>query len=1022
MTPVSIYDKKSSPFPGLRPFVQEESEYFFGRGNESEVITGNLLRNRFIAITGSSGSGKSSLVQCGLIPRIRTLALKSDEKWHIYLTKPGNDPFGNLTESFVEAIADADRKADLRNEILKLLRENPDGIKDVIRKLQFGINSKILLFVDQFEELFRYGSAVTGSGTGSEASAFINLLTNAIIGSNPDFYLIITLRSDLFSECSHYRRFTNLVNNSNFLVSGIDRENIREIIVGPVRSAGAEINNDLVELLINEIEDRTDQLPVLQHALMRTWNHWKELNEPERPLKINDYRSVGTMKDAISTHADEVFNSLGKEGRRICEKLFKVITGKGSDNKGIHYPSNAQTIKLAAECTSEDLFKVIGKFRDPGVCMLTPHSALPLNDDSIIDLSHETLIYLWDRLKKWVDEEQSSVQIYLQLSEASELYQQGKAGLLKQPDLQIAINWRDINNPNLWWAQKYNPAYERAMVYLRASEKEFLVAEEKKARFNKLRFRKIRILSSILGVIAVLTAFSMIIAFISKVSADNQLKISEIQKTEIEKQKAATDNYATLILERSVKSDSTALEASRREQMERILRMNAENQVTSGKQEVDKARRKSDTEVKAKQYAMMIADSAVRMKNEAQRLRMISVAKSLSLRSLQMQEQIDLQALLAMQGYLFNKNNRGSRNDADIYMGLYNMAKQQGSTRLKTFAEIDKPVKSIAFVPGKNEFFVSDSEGKVFKCNLENKEKAFSLMNSGNAPAGVLAVSPEGDWLACGGVNSSIKMIPIAGTKQGYELKGHEGKINSLIFSFDGKYLFSAAIDGKVLKWDLSSKTSTNLSTDMLEITSIDLSSDNRYLAGISDNGEAFVWNQEQSSNKMRIESPGKKIRSIRFKPDEERIAVGYDDGMVELWDVASKKKITEFRAHSAGVNDIKFNKRFSQMATASADESLKLWDTEDFTIPPVCFNDNGGLVVAFNFSPDGEVIFSGSSGTQPKFITRPVYADSFAADGCSYVTRNFTPDEWLAYVGKDITYEKTCQETDYKIRIKQVR
>jgi WD40 repeat protein len=295
-------------------------------------------------------------------------------------------------------------------------------------------------------------------------------------------------------------------------------------------------------------------------------------------------------------------------------------------------------------------------------------------------------------------------------------------------------------------------------------------------------------------------------------------------------------------------------------------------------------------------------------------------------------------------------------------------------------------------------------------------------MNSDNAATGVLAVSPEGDWLACGGVNSAIKMIPIAGTKPGYDLEGHAGRINSLIFSFDGKYLYSAAIDGKVLKWDLSSRTSTDLSTDIVEITSIDLSSDNRYLAGISDKGEALVWNQDQSSDKMRIESPGKRIRSIRFKPDEERIAVGYDDGMVELWDIASKKKITEFRAHSTGVDDIKFNKRFSQMATTAADESLKLWDTEDFTIPPVCFNDNDGLVVAFIFSPDGEVILSGSSGTHPKLTTRPVYADSFAADGCSYVTRNFTPDEWLAYVGKDITYEKTCQETDYRIRIREVR
>ena len=150
----------------------------------------------------------------------------------------------------------------------------------------------------------------------------------------------------------------------------------------------------------------------------------------------------------------------------------------------------------------------------------------------------------------------------------------------------------------------------------------------------------------------------------------------------------------------------------------------------------------------------------------------------------------------------------------------------------------------------------------------------------------MLAVSPKADWLACGGVNSNIKMVPVAGSDPGYELRGHSGRIKSLVFSYDGKFLYSAALDGKVLKWDLSARTSIDLSTDMMHITSIDLSTTNRYFAGISDQGKALVWNPEQTSEKFRIESSGKRIMSIKFKPDQEHIAVGYDDGMVELWDI----------------------------------------------------------------------------------------------------------------------------------------
>ena len=1017
-----IKDEKFNPFPGLRPFTPEESEFFFGREDESSEIAGKLIRNRFVAVTGASGSGKSSLILCGLLPKIRGLSSKETGIWRILTMKPGNDPFSNLTGSFAENIPDADKRNKSKDEILKLLKENPDGIAEVIKRLSSDIKGKVLLFIDQFEELFRYGSPETGIGTGTDTAGFIDLLTNAVTHSNPDFYLVITLRSDLISVCEHYRGFIELLNNSNFLVSRMSRENFREVIIGPVKNAGAEIDNDLVEQLIDEVEDRTDQLPVLQHALMRTWIRWKELDEPERPIDYTDYSSIGTMKDAISRHADEIYERLDQNGKRICEKLFKIITGKGSDNKGVRYPSNVKTIRSVVPCTGDELYEVIEEFRNPSISVLTPHYSIRLDDDSIIDLSHESLIHLWDRLRKWIDEESSSVQMYLRLSEASALYQQGKTGLLKQPDLQLAINWREQNKPTLWWAQKYNPAYERAMVYLRTSEKEYLESEERKARHHKWRLHKIKIISSILGGVAIVAALIMVAAFISKVSADSRRKIAEKQKDEIIVQKTTAEQYAAVALKRSVESDSSAIAASRREQMERILRRNAENQIISAQQDIEEARRESESAIQASLLAMMNADSAIRLKNEIQRLRMISVAKSMSLRSLNLPEQNDLQALLAYQAYLFNKKNKGSRNDADIYMGLYNIAKQKGSSRVKTYAGFESPVKSIAFIPGKNEFFTSDSEGKVLRWDLDNKEQSFRIVYSDSEVIDVLAVSPKADWLACGGADNSIKMIPVAGGNPGYELKGHSGKIKSLIFSYDGNFLYSAALDGKVLKWDLTARTSTDLATGTIQIISIDLSVSNKFIAGISDQGKATVWKPEQNTEKFTIGSAGKKIRSIRFKPDEEHIAVGYDDGMIELWNIVLQKKISEFKAHSGEVNDIRFNSRFEQMATAGNDGTLKLWDTGDLISPPVSFNDNEGLVIAFEFSSDGEMILTGSVGDKPKLTARPAYADSFAIDGCSYVTRNFTPDEWLAYVGKDISYEKTCPGADYKIKIREIR
>jgi len=1018
-----------NPFPGLRPFTAWENEYFFGRENECNEIVEKLFRNRFVAITGESGSGKSSLVHCGLIPEIRSRSIPDETSWRILSIKPGKDPLGNLADSFVEGYLNPEQQRSEKNEILKILTENPDGLTTVLRKFPVTEGEKTLLIIDQFEELFRYGSPERGKGFIPDAGLMIDLITNTITSNYRDFYCIVALRSDLVSECSHFKVFTQLVNNSSFLLPGMTRENLREVITGPVKVAGAKIDEELVELLLEELDESPDQLPLLQHALMRTWNMWMELEQPDRPISLSDYYSIGTMKYSISRHADEKFEELSPENKLICEKLFKIITGIGSDNKGIRYPSNIRTIMSAIPCSRENLAEVIDKFREPSISVITPSYKIPLRDDTIIDLSHESLIHLWERLRRWVEEEAASVQMYLQISESSALYQQGKAGLLKPPDLDLAIKWRDENNPTLWWAQKYNPAYERAMVYLRTSEKEFLEAEEQKQKRQRWRLKRIRIISSVLGAVVVMTVLTLAAVSLSKIQADKRRREAEKQKAELATQKSLADQYAEFALKRSVESDSIANSASEEALQEREMRKEAENQLSTAQREVRSAinlqrvfRERNDSLRLAGQVAEKEMQTAVEEKDLIKGKRMVSVAKSMSLRSLQLSAEKDLQALLAYQAYLFNRDNNGYSNDADIYAGLYQVARENGSPLYRTFSGHDGHVTGVAFVPGTREFFTSGSDGKILRWNLDNGANSSKVIYSGNEITDVLAVSPDAGWLACGEESAAIRMIPIKGDGISYELKGHTGKIQSLIFSFDGNSLYSAALDGKVLKWDLTARTSVDVSTNGIQITSIDLSSKGNYLAGISDDGKALVWNQNEDRENFRIESAGKKIKTLRFKPDEERIAVGYDDGTIELWDVSERRRITEFIAHSGEVEDIRFNPMQPQIATSGSDGKLKLWDSGNLSVLPVSFSDNGGPVIAIDFSPDGNVILSAYFEGKPQVVGRPTYAETLAADGCNYVTRNFTPEEWITYVGGDIAYEKTCPGADLRIRIKPLR
>jgi len=1021
-----------NPFPGLRPFAPEESDLFFGREKESQEVLDKLLKNRFITVIGASGSGKSSLIYCGVLPKIRDLRQDESSLWRIITFRPGNDPLGSLGKSISDYIEESGLEKVGIDNLLLDIHLNSDGITSAIKKHLIKGTEKVLLVLDQFEELFRY-SALNQAGTSNKQTAeFVEKIVKAVSQPDSGVYTIITMRSDFIGECAHYQGLTQLINNSNYLVPHMDRDNYRQAIEGPVKYAGAAIEQKLVETILDDIGEQTDQLPVLQHALMRTWTYWKELDEPDRPLSFTDYDAVGTMSDAMSRHANEAYEELDKRGKEICEKMFKSITEKGTDNKGVRHPSSVSTIKSVLQCTSEELFIVVEKFRIPSRSFITPRQGFPLTEDSIIDLSHESLMRLWDRLREWVENEAAAVQMYLRLSEASAMYQQGKTSLWRPPDLQLAINWRDQHKPTLTWAQRYDPAFERAMVYLRTSETAFLDEEESKIRLQKRQIRRAKIVTIILGTAAIISIGFMLFAFVQKIAADRQTVLAEDRRVLAERETLRADSSSKVATEQRIIADSNATRAQLNAEQAEIQRVIAENQKRIAEinsqlaQKNEKiAKEQTDSATKAKEKALANEKLAREQKIEALRLRMLSIGKSMSIKSLQVQGQKDLQTLLAYQAYLFNRKNKGAENDADIYNGLYNVARLYGNVDYKTYDGHNGAIKSIAFVPGKKEFFTSSEDGQILKWTTEGATQTYQVIYSGIDIIEVLSVSPDASWLACGSGNSSIRMIPLKGNMMQYELKGHKGKIKSLIFSFDGKYLYSASLDGKVFQWDLATRTSKDMNTGSMQITSIDISSNGKFLAGINTLGNVIVWDPLNNSDLFRIETAGKNIKVIRFKPDENILAIGDINGNVELWDISSQKMISKVKAHTAQVNDIQFNPLLKQMATASNDKTLKIYniiDITDLTEPPITLSDNNGFVLVMQFSPDGQLIVSGTYEKTQNLVSRPAHVDNLVKDICTLVTRNMTQDEWNTYVGKDIPLENTCSEKSYNIKVNVVQ
>ena len=1022
-------NQKFNPFPGLRPFAPDEYHLFFGRETESSEVLRKLIDNRFVTVIGASGSGKSSLIYCGVLPRVKSLATQESGNWKVIAFRPGNEPYVNLAEAIADQVPAHQKPSTTTEGIMLDMHLNADGITTALKKnLQTGSNDKVLLVVDQFEEIFRYSKVASSHSATVQAAGFVEKIVNAVNSSDAGIYIIVTMRSDFIGECAHYQGLTQLINNSNYLVPHMSRNNYKSAIEGPIKYAGAQIDPKLVETLLDDIGDRTDQLPVLQHALMRTWTYWQELDEPGRPVSYSDYDSVGTMSDAMSRHANEAYEELDEKEKEICEKLFKTITEKGTDNKGIRHPSSVATIKSVVECSSDDLYRVVEKFRIPSRSFITPRQNIPLTDESIIDLSHESLMRLWSKLREWVDDEAASVQMYLRLAEASAMYQQGRTTLWRPPDLQLAINWRDSHKPTLAWAKRYDAAFERAMVYLRTSEKTYLSEEENKIRLQKRQIRRTNIVASILGTAAIISVGFMLFAFVQKIAADRQTILAEERRQEAERETKRADSSTVVAIQRKVEADTNALRAMRNEEDAIRQRERAEQEQIRAELNAELARQQerealiqSDSARRASIRADQNAAVATEEKNNALRLRMLSISKSMSIKSIQVQQK-DLQTLLAYQAYLFNVRNDGPDNDADIYNGLYSAAKQFGSPNIKSFIGIKDQIKSIAFIPRKGEFYTSDFGGKILKWSTDGPVQTYQVIYSGTDIIEVLAVSPDQEWLAAGSSNSSIRMIPLKGTNMQYELKGHTRNLKSLVFSFDGKFLYSASLDGKVLKWDIATRTSTNISTGSVSFTSIDVSSNGKMIAGISSDGKAVVWDPDNFNSAFNIPTAGKVIKVVRFKPDENILAVGDISGNLELWDVEQRKLITTVKAHSAQVNDIKFNPVRNQIATGSNDQTLKIFnykDISDLTETPITLSDHEGFVLSIQFSSDGQLIVTGTYDGQ--IISRPTHVDYLVRDMCDLVERDMTQEEWNTYVARDIPLEKTCNK-DYNIKVNIVR
>lgn len=580
----------ANPFPGLRPFRDEEEHLFFGRESQIDTIVDMLGRARFLAVVGTSGSGKSSLVNCGLKPGLhRGLMASAGTSWRMAQFRPGSDPIKAMAKSLSQPgglFHSQDFEGLAVEEIVEAtLRISKLGLVDIYGQANLEERPNLLLIVDQFEELFRYRDLQTASGepqTGEDKSvAFVNLLLEAASSEYP-IYVVITMRSDFLGDCAQFPGLPEAINRGQYLVPRMSRDERRSAIAGPVAVAGGEISPVLLTRLVNDVGDNPDQLSILQHALNRTWAEWQRQGG-QGPMDLSHYEAIGTMSHALDQHAEKAFAELhGERQKTICEKVFQALTDKGTDARGIRRPTSAVTLCAITETTLAELTPVLDVFRKPSRSFVMPPAGEPIAPETILDISHESLMRIWVRLKNWVERESDSAAQYQRLVQNMALHAKGAAGLMTDPELSLMLEWQKKWRPNAAWAERYRPGFDSAIAFLEDSRRARDAAISSEKERQKSELRRARLIAAVLGAAFLLAVgFGSYALYEQRRAATEQAarlqsdKLREAQQKLAEeqergrKQAEELNQKLTVALDEAVKAKAEAQAADARAQHER---------------------------------------------------------------------------------------------------------------------------------------------------------------------------------------------------------------------------------------------------------------------------------------------------------------------------------------------------------------------------------------------------------------------------------------------------------------------